>query len=408
MGLLAVVSLLAIPALIEAGGPTAWGAIATGQSVGAVAAIALYLGWGISGPASVARASDADRGREYAEALVARAVIVVPVLAATAGVTALVARTDTALAILAACSAALIGLGAGWYFIGIAAPYRMLALETVPRVVGTLVGIAAMREGAGPAAGLWGQLGGMLVGVLAPTVWICATTGGPRQWARLRRPLPQVLRHQVTGVATSITSATYTALPIVIVGLTSSAALPLFAVLDKLQKQVYVAVTPVVSLLQGWVPRAAPHELTGRVRTALRAGAAFCGVLGLGLLLATPWLVDWLGAGHFDATLLASVLVSAVVATNLFESIVSRVALVPLGQLGYVARVTAIGSIIGLVLVVPGTLIWGATGALAAMLSGLLIRVGAGLVRIARTPAPVSAAPGEIPTDVVETLEVTP
>ena len=408
MALLAVASLLAIPALIDAGGPAAWGAVATGQSIGAVAAVALYLGWGISGPASIARASAAERGREYAEAMAARGVIALPLLLLTAGVAVLAARSHQELAALASVSAACVGLGAGWYFIGTAAPYRLLVLETVPRVLGTLVGIELMRSGAGAAAGLWGQLCGMLVGVLLPTIWICATTGGPRQWARLRRPLPDVMRHQITGVTTTVVSSTYTALPIVIVGLTSSSALPVFAVLDKLQKQVYVAFTPVISLLQGWVPRAPTGELERRVRTALRVGAAFCAALGLALFLVTPWLVDWLGSGHLSATTLASLLVASIVSFNLFESVVSRGALVPLGQLGYVARVTGIGSLVGLALVVPFTLLWGAVGALAAVLAGLVIRVGVELLRVSEPARPGAAGSAAPLIDATENVEVTP
>lgn len=405
--MLAAVALLAVPAMISASGPRAWGAIATGQSIGAVAAVVLYLGWGISGPAVIARVTSVERGRLYAEALVVRLAVAVPVLAVASAITALVARSHVGLAILGSISAATIGLGAGWYFIGTAAPFRLLVLETVPRVTGTVIGIVAMRNGATAAAGLWGQLLGMLVAVVLPSVWIYATTRGVERWTAHVRPVRTVLREQVAGVATTTVAATYVALPVVIVGLTSTAALPAFAVLDKLQKQLYVSATPMISVLQGWVPRATPARLRSRIHQALVGGAAVCLALAVAIFVATPWLVDWLSAGHVSVEVLPSALIAAIVATNTYESVVSRGALVPLGRLRYASQVTACGSVIGLALIPPATLAWGATGALAAMLTGLVIRVVAGLLGVwtTRTPAPGPTTP---PHDLVETMEVAP
>jgi len=66
MVLLAITSLLAIPAMVAASGTHAWGAIAVGQSIGGVAAVIIAYGWGLSGPAAIARADQLARMREYA------------------------------------------------------------------------------------------------------------------------------------------------------------------------------------------------------------------------------------------------------------------------------------------------------------------------------------------------------
>ncbi len=398
MAVLAVVALWSIPEMIHASGPAAWGAIATGQAVGMVSAVVLYLGWGVSGPADVARAGSAERWRRYVESLRARGALAAPVLLATAGVAALVARHHTWLAVLAACCAATIGLTAAWYFVGTVAPYRLFVYETLPRAAGTLLGILAMRAGSGAEAGLLGQLAGMVAGVAACSLWIRHVTRLPAAARQPIRPVGTVLREQGAGVTTSALGAAYTAVPVVIVGLTVPSALASFALLDKLQKQAYVALQPVQSVLQGWVPRAPAGGMHLRVRRAL-AVAACAGVLIAAVVaLTTPWLVQWLGAGHVETAAVSAVLVGLLVATNLFESAVSRAALVPLGRIRTVARLTALGALVGLLLVPVGAHLWGTPGALLAVLVGLLVRVVGGLLVIRSTPEPVRLAEHDDPT----------
>ena len=60
----------------------------------------------------------------------------------------------------------------------------------------------------------------------------------------------------------------YSSTPIVIVSVVAPAALPVYAVVDKVQRQVIVALTPFVTVLQGWVPRATGPALDRRVKHA--------------------------------------------------------------------------------------------------------------------------------------------
>ncbi|MBC7763969.1 MAG: hypothetical protein H7201_19710, partial [Candidatus Saccharibacteria bacterium] len=79
MVLLAISSLLAIPSMVAASGPHAWGGTAVGQSIGGVAAVVIAYGWGLSGPAAIARADELGRMREYAESAVAKIMLSLPV-----------------------------------------------------------------------------------------------------------------------------------------------------------------------------------------------------------------------------------------------------------------------------------------------------------------------------------------
>lgn len=375
MAVLAAVSLLLIPAIIRTGGQEAWGTVALGQSVGMVAAVVIYFGWGISGPTTVARASKAQRWREFSDSITARLAVACVALPVTAAVAAAIRSEQPVLAALAACTSGVVGLTSAWYFIGTRAPFTMFFAETVPRAVGSLVGIVLMDRGAGVVTGLSGQLVGMVVGMAVPIVAIHRqnATSAP---AVPKRPLRTVLASQGHGVSSSAVGALYSALPIVIVSFVAPSSLVVFAILDKIQKQLYTALQPVVAVLQGWVAVERGDALRRRISTANMSMAGFAGAIGLMVALAGAWLVEWLGAGMISVGTLSLLLTGLWLALNLEESVASKVSLVPLGKTGQMARITAAGSLVGLILVGVLAAVFGTLGALVGVCLGLTLRIG--------------------------------
>lgn len=376
MALLAISSLLAIPAMVAASGPHAWGGIAVGQSIGGVAAVVIAYGWGLSGPAAIARADELGRMREYAESAVAKIMLSLPVASIAFLIAWLVGREFALFAGVGAISMASIGLTAGWYFVGRAQPWGMLLFETVPRVVGTIVGIVFMDTGSSALIGVLWQLFGMVAAFTLCSMLIL------RPWRMrvlrsiIRKPVRRVLLDQRQGITSSMLSSIYASTPIVIVTLLAPAAQPLYAVVEKVQRQVIVALGPFVTVLQGWIPRA--HDaaaLRRRLRQGTMATAVFAAALGLLMLAAAPELIRWLGGGLIKPTFAILTLMATITAVSLFESIVSKAALSALERLDIVAKSTAIGSLVGLPLVAVGALTLGALGALVGILAGLVLRV---------------------------------
>lgn len=381
MAVLAAVSLLLIPAIIRTGGQEAWGTVALGQSVGMVAAVVIYFGWGISGPMTVARASKAQRWREFSDSVTARLAVASVALPVTAAVAAVIRSGEPVLAALAACTSGVVGLTSAWYFIGTRAPFTMFFAETVPRAVGSVAGIILMERGAGVVTGLSGQLVGMVVGMAIPIAVIRRqnTTSSP---AVPKRPLRVVLASQGHGVSSSAVGALYSALPVVIVSFVAPSSLVIFAILDKIQKQLYTALQPVVSVLQGWVAVERGDALRRRITTANLSMASFAGAVGLTVTLAGAWLVEWLGAGMISVGTLALLLTGLWLALNLEESVASKVSLVPLGKTGQMARITAAGSLLGLILVGVLAAAFGTLGALVGVCLGLTLRIAWCLAKV--------------------------
>lgn len=377
VALLAASSLLLIPAMVDAGGQRAWGAIAVGQSIGAIAAVIVYFGWGHTGPATIAR-SDADSGRrEFADSLRTRLVLFAPVALLSSGLAALISPTDPLLAAVGCLSAASVGFTADWYFVGSRQPFAFLALETAPRVLGSLVGIGLLMNGTPVIFGPVSMLGGMLVGFAATSWWVLRHRAPGLVPARSVREVITAQRH---GVGSGAGTAAYAALPLVLISLMTPTIQPSYALVDKLQRQLSVALGPVVSVVQGYVPRPDPALTIRRSRHALVGGAGFSLLLAAAVLFAAPWLLGWLGAGQVQPPYAVMVLMAGFVGLNVWESILARAVLASFDRLDAVARGTLISAAIGLPLVTVGALVFGLIGAFSGLLIGLAARAAYELV----------------------------
>jgi O-antigen/teichoic acid export membrane protein len=375
MVLLAVVSLAVIPAMVVASGPAAWGMIAAGQSIGGVGAVVVAYGWGLSGPASIARADAQTRLTEYAESVGCKLLIFFPVAILVSSVAWAVGRDYAVFATAGALSTASVGLTANWWFVGRAQPYRLLLFETVPRVAGTGIGILFMVTGSSALVGVLWQLIGMVAAFVACTVWILKPWRLRELRALPRRSAGRVLASQRQGVTSTVLSSVYSSTPIVIVSLVAPGAQPVYAVVEKVQRQVIVGLGPFVTVLQGWVPRAREQELDRRASWGLAAAAACAGALSGLMLAVAPGLVGWLGGGQIHPSFLTLVLMSLITGVSLIESVVSKACLAALRRIDVVTRATAIGSLVGLPLVAVGAAFWGAEGALSGILTGLVLRL---------------------------------
>ncbi|RLP68676.1 hypothetical protein D9V29_13215 [Mycetocola manganoxydans] len=381
---LAIASLAIIPAMIGADGPQAWAAIAVGQSIGGVAAVGLAYGWGLTGPAVIARADRPVALREYSESVLMKGILFVPIAGAAGVLAAVFAPTDPLLAVAGALSTASIGLTASWYFVGLSRPYAMFVLETIPRVLGTVAGIVFMLMGSTAFVGVLCQLAGMLGGFVACSVWIFRSSSLPRHSRLPRRPVRLVLVSQGLGVSSTLLSAGYVAAPLLIVSAFAPVVLPVYAIVDKVQRQVSVALNPFITVFQGWVPRASGAALASRVLSAIGLSAVFSLALGAAMLVVAPHFVLWLGGALIRPGHTTLVLMAVFVAMNLFESVISKAVLVAIDRVSVVATATLVGVIIGLPLVAFGSVLFGAAGALGGILVGLVVRLGIELAAVAR------------------------
>lgn len=373
MALLAVASLMMIPAMVRASGAVAWGAVALGQAVGSIGAVLVGYGWNMSGPAQLANAEPTRARTQFLESLLARLVLTLPVSAGVVVFSWISAPGGYGLlAAVGALSATTVGLSANWYFVGMVQPWALLVSETVPRVAGTLAGTFAMWMGGSALDGALGQLAGMVAAVTVSAFWVLRST--LRHGARKvpRKAVPTVLVEQKDGVIASVSSTAMGALPVLLVAHANPSAQPLYAFVDKLQRQMAVALVPFVTVLQGWVPRG---DSVARARRTIQLGALAGLALSTVTFLAAPLLSKILGGGELHTTWALNLSMGLFVGIGLYELMLSHAVLTTFNRLQFVASATLITGVISLALVVPGVQQAGALGAVVAVLLGLGLRV---------------------------------
>jgi len=370
--LLAVASLLFIPALIGAVGLTTWGAVAVGQAIAGIGAIVVGYGWGVSGPAAVARASAGEARREYIDSLRTRSVLLILVALAATALTFLIPGLDAPVASVATLPTLAAALTANFFYVGRSQPGQLLLFETLPRVAGTLLATAALRFwGVDVIAALLLQLAGVVVGIaLSSSYVLLATIGAPRQPIATLRVSLLERRH---GLAAVLWIACYSSAPILILTALSPSSVGAFGVIDKLIKQITAASSPFMAVLQGWVPRAARSSLTRRtsIVSLLAVGVSF---VSLALTPAVFLMLQWMGGGEYVPSVAEALFAALCVGLFLSQGLLVYAAMAPLGLLKAAARVSGAGSIVGVILVAVCSASMGVLGALVGLAAGLLIQ----------------------------------
>lgn len=374
----AAVSFASIPAMVAADGAAAWGAIALGQAIGGIGGVLVNYGWGLSGPAEVSLASSTVRLRVYGESVRVRLLLLVPVSIAAAVIAGAIAPSNSLFAAAGAVSVTVTGLTGIWYFIGVARPYAYLLLETLPRASGAILGIVMMKVGFDAIVGLIFMTGGSLLSFVIVSMWVHFSAQRNGAIPTLRRPLGELMRSQRAGLVSSVGINLYTAAPIAIVSLLAPAVQPSFALASRIQSQLVMALSPLVQLMQSWVPRGIGRERFRRADASLVIAFLSACISALFLTLFGHELFRWFGGGEISVTNAIVGLVAISVVASLVDATFRYAVLPSFGRLDVVMRAFVVSAVIGLPLVALGAIHAGVAGALTGAIVGVSLRVVVG------------------------------
>ena len=373
---LALAGIFLIPALVQALGPRLWAHVAVAQSIGALAGVVIGFGWGIAGPVRVAHASLAEQRAEYVQSLIIRVALAVPVVAAAAFIAFAVTGTWSWTIALAVLTVGLVGCGPTWFFVGRAKPFGSLLLDTLPRVLGTVLAIALATSRASAPIIFSAQIFGILLGLLLSTAYVLRITKGVTRGRVSAGGLLRSLSSQLPGVFSALVATLYTTLPITIVAALAPWTLPVYALVDKLQKQVSSSISPVIQILQGYVARASEEQRQRRLRNSF-VGVVILSLLGaVGFALIGSEVMRWLSSGKISINRFAVVVLAGTFALILTEQFLSRAVIPRLGLLRSLPVASLTGAVIGLTLVIILVTSQGAAGALLGVAIGLVVTVG--------------------------------
>lgn len=338
-----VIGVFAIPLLVAALGPDGWASIAVMQTTGQLTAVFVAFGWGATGPSIVASTAAGDRVAFYRHSFRIRGILYLTAAPVAAVLLFFLLRGDLVLALLGALAYVLPGLGAGWYFTGIARPMVFFLCEALPSAMGTVAGVvAAMLTGEVllvPACQFIGSGAAVLISYTVISRERAAReteAKHPRFWSALREQ-----RHAMT---TAVTSAVYVAMPVLLVTVFYPTALPVYSIADRLFRYAAIAFLPIQQFFQGWVPSEA-DRVDRRARIALIAGIVVGTIGGACIAVLSPLVSPWLGiAVPFEVSLPLGIAFIGVALSGL----VGYACLVVLGHTRFLARSTVIGAAIGI------------------------------------------------------------
>lgn len=371
-GLSSAVTLLAVPIIITGAGPFVWGVQAAIQSAAGLFGVIVAFGWGTTGAAEVAAMDPSSRAQWYAHSLVARTYLLL--IAYPAMVAVMWALNPTLLPLVLVASAAYLvpSIGASWYFIGEARPDRLFRLDVLPQTLGVVASLPVMM--------LTGDLTlTMVVQLVFNVVAVSFSARAILRGAAARvsfRPAAVVrqLATQRHAVITSATSSLYVATPLLVLNAVAPAALPVYAMGDKLFRFALTAFAPILHFTQGWISERGPAERRERIRRVLLVIPVVSLTGGACVMVLGPWTAAVLSQAAIPFGLELSAPFAVILFAVTLSQVLGLACLVQLGRTRDLAASTILGAAVGAPLLVVGAIVFGAPGvAWALALSEVLV-----------------------------------
>lgn len=361
IGLSIATSFLVFPVVIGIAGPIVWSNMAVAQSVAALGSVVVSFGWGVTGPAEVAGLPSAERGVYYAESLASRVWLLLLVAPIVGVVVWLMYPSWALICVLSAYAALLSAVSGSWFFVGEARPWRLLAVSTLPAVVGT-VGLCWLLWVTSNLV-LFVSLQVVLAVLIAVICAVDILRRHPLHRVTLS-PLAAIkrLRGQTASVITSGTAAIYVNGPLIIASAIAPSSAPIYAMADRLLRYTRIGLGPVTQVSQGYVPAGGPGARMQRARRAL-LGAAIVGTLaGVGFTAVALPLSQLLSLGEVGVPLeIAAALGVSLLAVSV-SSVLGLSVLTSLGYTRIVAQSTVVAALLGTVSMLTLGMLWGIIG----------------------------------------------
>lgn len=369
-----VTTILILPLVSAQFGTDGIVALNLGQSIGALASVAVGMGWPVMGANAVASV-DTDRQRLVClDSLLSRGLVFVVLLLPTALAAYAISPVHRMAALLFAVGTLLNGFTFAWYYAGVNRPRLLVRNEALMRLGGNVLAIPLLwaTHNLYVYAGLLIAVGmGMLAMNSAQvlTRQVLAEASWSRAVAQTRLQLPLTGARVVTAAGYYMTSPVVSAVSRPILGLYSAS--------DKMQKSLGNATEAIPSGLVGWVS-STPEESSIRAR---RVGNCLVFCLGLSVVIIAGWVVlgPWITTLLFHGTVHLSgwaQLVNGVgIAASFVSSSLSQLAMVPTRQVRLVTRLSPIAAVLGLALTAVGAH-FGIAWALLGAASSNLIQAG--------------------------------
>ena len=351
-----IISLITIPIVIAVAGADPWASMATGQSIGNSIAVLVVFGWGLTGPATIAMTSVERRPGMFLDSLFSRGAILLPLIIVQALITMAIVPHAKFVAFIAGLAMTLAGVSANWYFTGESRAGRFLLFDTLPRVLGTITGLMLVVMTDELLFFAIAQLAGSLLALgLSSYVILRGQKLDFREAARWRNIVARLGEQRHGVVATGLYAALTPAI-LGILAVVAPASLPLFVLADRLAKFVGMATSPLIQVLQGWVPAARGAELLRRISLSARIALVLGLIAGAVYAALLPAFSELLTYGQVTVDTSSAIAFGCVASSWVISPYLTNVALMAVGRVHVIALSATVGVPVTLALLLSAEL----------------------------------------------------
>lgn len=346
----AVVPLFVMPILSRLAGAQGWSSITSGLAIGIFASTVILFGWNIDGPVRIARNPHTpDRLLIYGESIGSRVILSVFILPSAAVLAGVIAAPSHRLdAILIAIAAASGGLSPAWYFIGIGSPRMLGVVDTIPRVVASLVSIPLLLW----TEQIWTYAGMQLIAT-GVTLWLFAyiapgAQGKPPRTVWRLAIIFKSLRLQIAAAGVNLAGNAYGSTPVPIATATvPGTAASNFASGDQLYRYALFPVVVLANAFQGWTLEAEGESGRRRQLAAIMAHVTLGLVGGSLLAVLGPPVSGLMFGSDLAASQSTSIFYGLALCFLCIAAPLQRNLLIPSGRAGLVFWVTVAAAVTG-------------------------------------------------------------
>lgn len=360
-----LIPLLILPVISKEFGRDGWAAIAIGQSIGAAGAVLMELGWSLTGPTQIARASPVERARLLIVAQRAKTLCGLLSLPLLAAVAAVVGPGDATVKAVMAAGSAAAALSTAWYFLGTGSAVGLLLSDVLPRTGATVLAVGLIMWGAPLVA--------------YPSLLLCVSCATALIATRIisgRLPAVSVtfsevvgsIRAQRSAVLARGVSAGYIATPVALVGVVAPSAVPEFAAVDRVARLGLQVLQSVTNAMQSWVGQATgPASIVKRLKAAVVIHVSVGAASGMLLVLLGDWAIHLLFAGEVQPRPAMLAAGGVLVLLTMTSRSLGSLGLVRVDKVRWILYSALTGAAVGIPLIAVMTSVYGATGGLAAV-----------------------------------------
>jgi len=358
-----IAPLVLLPIVAARFGTTGWTAVALGQSLGAVASVAISLAWPVIGGNLVARSTADERATIYMRSLVSRGLVCAVVLPSFVALSFLLAPEYPWQTAGFMVGIALNGMTAAWFYAGTGTPRHLVANEGAVRTTAYLLAAVALAMGADLGAYSAASVAGGVTSILLNARTILASSAKERIPFRQRIAVGvDELRNQARGTGARLLQAAFNFSGVSIYSAVAPQSLATFAAADQVAKAATNAGSVLPQTFVSWVggaPRSRQREIT----SLAAVGSLLLVGFGIWLVVASP-VLGFMFAGSSMLSPADVVLIGLMVGGMISVQAVELLLLVPRGleRKIYAARSTV--SVAGIVALAAAAAAFGVTAAL--------------------------------------------